>query len=81
LAFLGYNYRLGQIMGRNSVLGGTLEYGKIWGQTDVLDIEGYQTHGSVFLGFDSWLGLLMLGYGRSLDGASNLFIQLGYNQF
>ncbi|MBP7370410.1 MAG: patatin-like phospholipase family protein, partial [Arenimonas sp.] len=81
LAFVGYNYRLGQIMGRNSVVGGTLEYGKIWGQSDVINIEGYQTQGSVFLGFDSWLGLFMMGYGRSLDGASNWFIQLGHNQF
>ncbi len=81
LAFVGYNYRLGQLMGRNSVIGGTVEYGKIWGNTDVLDIEGYQTHGSVFLGFDSWLGLFMLGYGTSDEGASNWFIQLGHNQF
>jgi NTE family protein len=81
LAFIGYNYRIGQIMGRNSVVGGTLEYGKIWGQSDLINIDGYQTHGSIFLGFDSWLGLFMAGYGRSLDGASNWFIQLGHNQF
>ena len=81
LAFMGYNYRLGQLMGRNTVIGGTVEYGKIWGNTDTLDIEGYQTHGSIFLGFDSWLGLFMMGYGASTDGADNWFIQLGHNQF
>ncbi|MBP6534044.1 MAG: patatin-like phospholipase family protein [Arenimonas sp.] len=81
MAFLGYNYRIGQLMGRNTVVGGTLEYGRIWGQTDALQIEGYQTHGSAFLGFDSWLGLFLLGYARNTDGASNWFVTLGHNQF
>ncbi len=81
MAFVGYNYRIGQLMGRNTVIGGTLEYGKIWGQTDALQIEGYQTHASAFMGFDSWLGLFLLGYARETDGASNWFITLGHNQF
>lgn len=81
LAFLGYNYRIGRIMSRSSVVGGTVEYGKIWGATDTLQIEGYQTHASAFLGFDSWLGLFLLGYARSTDGASNWFVTLGHNQF
>jgi outer membrane protein assembly factor BamA len=81
MAFVGYNYRIGQLMGRNTVVGGTLEYGRIWGQTDTLQVEGYQTHGSAFLGFDSWLGLFLLGYARNTDGASNWFVTLGHNQF
>jgi len=81
MGFIGYNYRIGQLMGRNTVVGGTLEYGRIWGQTDALQVEGYQTHGSAFLGFDSWLGLFLLGYARSTDGASNWFVTLGHNQF
>ena len=81
MAFVGYNYRIGQLMGRNTVVGGTLEYGKIWGQTDALQVEGHQTHASAFLGFDSWLGLFLLGYARSTDGASNWFVTLGHNQF
>ncbi len=68
-------------MGRNSVIGGTLEYGKIWGEITNLDIEGFQTHGSVYFGFDSWLGLFMVGYGRGDNGASNWFMELGRNQF
>lgn len=81
MAFLGYNYQIGQLLRRATVVGGTVEYGKIWGESDTFDIEGYQTHGSVFLGFDSWLGLFLLGYGRSTDGASNWFVTLGHNQF
>lgn len=81
LAFLGYNYRIGQLLGRNTVLGGTVEYGRIWGESDAFEIEGYQTHLSAFLGFDSWLGLFLMGYARSTDGASNWFVTLGHNQF
>lgn len=81
MAFLGYNYRVGQLLKRSTVIGGTVEYGKIWGDADLSDIEGYQTHGSVFLGFDSWIGLFLLGYGRDTDGASNWFVTLGHNQF
>jgi NTE family protein len=81
LAFLGYNYRIGQLLKRNTVIGGTVEYGRIWGETDTTQIEGYQTHASAFLGFDSWLGLFLLGYARSTDGASNWFVTLGHNQF
>jgi NTE family protein len=81
MAFLGYNYRIGQLLKRNAVIGGTVEYGRIWGDTDTTQIEGYQTHGSAFLGFDSWLGLFLLGYARSTDGASNWFVTLGHNQF
>ncbi len=81
MAFVGYNYRIGQLMGRNTVIGGTLEYGKIWGRSDALQIEGYQTHASAFMGFDSWLGLFLLGYSRETDGASNWFVTLGHNQF
>jgi NTE family protein len=81
LGFVGYNYRLGQLMGRNSVIGGTLEYGKIWGDATRVDLDGYRAHASVYFGFDSWLGLFLVGYGRSEDGDSNLFLELGRNQF
>ena len=81
LAFIGYNYRLGQLLGRNSVIGGTLEYGKIWGESTNLDIQGFQAHGSVYFGFDSWLGLFILGYGQGDNGANNIFFELGRNQF
>jgi NTE family protein len=77
LAFLGYTYELGKVLGRSAVLGGTLERGRLWTSVLGFDYSDWQTHGSVYFGFDSWLGLLILGYGRSDDGASNVFIELG----
>ena len=76
LVFAGYNFELGKLLGRSLVLGGSLERGKIWYDNAVI-FDEYQTHGSVYLGFDSWIGLLMMGYGRSNDGDSNIFIELG----
>lgn len=82
LAYLGYTYELGRLLGRPAVLGGTLETGKIWFGEDLqgsgyTGFAGWQTHASVYFGFDSWLGLLIMGYGRSDAGEGNLFIELG----
>lgn len=77
LAYIGYTYELGKVLGRSAVLGGTVEYGKLWSEALGFNISNYQTHGSVYFGFDSWLGTLMVGYGRSTEGDSNLFIELG----
>jgi NTE family protein len=67
---------LGKLLGRSLVLGGSLERGRIW-YDSIVDFDTYQTHGSVYFGFDSWIGLLMLGYGHSNEGDSNIFIELG----
>jgi NTE family protein len=76
LAYLGYNYEFGKLFGRSAVLGGSLERGKIWYER-IAGFDAYQTHGSVYLGFDSWLGLLVMGYGRSNEDDHNFFIELG----
>jgi NTE family protein len=76
LVFAGYNFELGKLLGRPLVLGGSIERGKLW-YDSIIDFDTYQTHGSVYFGFDSWLGLLMMGYGQSNEGDSNFFIELG----
>ncbi len=77
IAYMGYTYELGKLMGRSAVLGGTVEFGKLWSDALGFSISAYQTHGSVYFGFDSWLGLLMFGYGQNTEGDSNIFIELG----
>lgn len=77
MAFLGYTYELGNLLGRSAVLGGSLERGRVWTSAFGFDYSDWQNHASVYFGFDSWLGLLIFGYGRSDDGASNVFIELG----
>lgn len=76
LLFLGYTYELGKLLNRSLVIGSTLEHGRIWfDETPQFDITG--THGSLYFGFDSWIGLLIMGYGRSDSGDSNVFFELG----
>ena len=81
LGFLGYTYELGRLLNRPAVLGSTIEYGKLWNSQNQFNDSSYQTHGSIYLGFDSWLGLLIMGYGRSVEGDSNVFIELGRARF
>ncbi len=77
MAYLGYTYELGKLLDRSAVLGGTLESGKLWSTTLGYTFNEYQTHASVYFGFDSWLGLLIMGYGHSTQGDSNFFVELG----
>lgn len=77
MLFLGYTYELGTVLGRSAVFGGSLEHGRLWTNAFGFDYSDWQTHASAYFGFDSWLGLLILGYGRSDEGDSNFFIELG----
>jgi NTE family protein len=77
MAYVGYTYELGKLLGRSVVLGGTVESGKLWSTAFGFNVSDYQTHGSAYFGFDSWLGLLIMGYGRSTQGDSNFFVELG----
>jgi NTE family protein len=77
LAYAGYTYELGRVVSRAAVLGGTLEYGYIWGQDQSLgDAEG-ELHGSIYFGFDSWLGPLQLGYGLREGGEGIFLLEFG----
>lgn len=77
MAYVGYTYELGKLLGRSAVLGGTVESGKLWSNALGFYVSDVQTHGSVYFGFDSWLGLLIMGYGRNTEGDSNFFLELG----
>ncbi|WP_161627313.1 patatin-like phospholipase family protein [Arenimonas composti] len=77
LAYGGYTYELGRVWNRAAVLGATLEYGKAWdllGDVDAIDPE---IHGSLYFGFDSWLGPLQLGYGIREGGEGIFLLELG----
>lgn len=77
LAFLGYTYQLGTVLGRSAQVGGTLEYGNAWQQRNDIDFDDGIFNGSLFIGFDSWIGPLIFGYGMKEGGDSVLFIELG----
>lgn len=77
LAYGGYTYELGRVLNRPAVLGATLEFGRTWSSgldfADGVD----ELHGSVYFGFDSWLGPLQLGYGLREGGEGIILLELG----
>ncbi|HEU0154037.1 MAG TPA: patatin-like phospholipase family protein [Arenimonas sp.] len=77
LVYGGYTYELGRVLSRPAVLGGTLEYGRSWATGGDLDGAEGELHGSIYFGFDSWLGPLQLGYGLRQGGDGIFLLELG----
>tara|TARA_R110000823_G_scaffold171736_9_gene304170 strand:+ start:5465 stop:7675 length:2211 start_codon:yes stop_codon:yes gene_type:complete len=61
-------------------LGGSLEYGGVWEDENDLFDDGI-TSGSIFLGADTPVGPLYLGYGNAEDGFHSIFFYLGRPPF
>ncbi|MNT28139.1 hypothetical protein D3C72_1638030 [compost metagenome] len=77
LGFVGYTYELGKVLGRSAQVGGTVEYGNAWQRRADMSLSDGIWNGSVFLGFDSWIGPLIFGMGFGEGGRNVLFIELG----
>lgn len=77
LAFAGYTYELGKVLGRSAQAGGTVEYGNAWQRRSDMSISDGIWNGSLFLGFDSWIGPLIFGIGMREGGHRVVFIELG----
>ena len=77
LVYSGYTYELGRVLSRPAVFGGTLEYGRTWATGGELDGAESELHGSLYFGFDSWLGPLQLGYGLRQGGEGIFLLELG----
>jgi len=76
LSMLGYRYRWGQGGLLPAYVGTTLEYGNAGERASDVYREGV-LNGSVYLGYDSPLGPLYLGYGWSEASSGLLFLRLG----
>ena len=77
LGFIGYTYELGRVLGRSAQVGGTLEYGNAWQQRGDMSLGDGIVNGSLFIGFDSWIGPLIFGMGMREGGKRVMFIELG----
>ncbi|MFY2763907.1 patatin-like phospholipase family protein [Arenimonas sp. MALMAid1274] len=77
LAYGGYTYELGRIFNRPAVFGGTLEYGQTWLANESMSDGEAEIHGSLYFGFDSWLGPLQFGYGLREGGEGIFLLELG----
>lgn len=77
LLMLGYSYQLAELFGRSATVGGTLEYGNAWERRSRMSFSDAILNGSLYVGFDSWIGPLMLGYGQREGGHGVLFLEVG----
>lgn len=58
-------------------LGGSLEYGNVFEDTDDIKIDDMLVGASLFLGADTYLGPMYLGYGYTEGGSHALFLLVG----
>ena len=58
-------------------VGGSMEWGGFWQTRDAVDIDGMQTAGSLFIGADTFLGPVFLGYGRAQGGHDSFYLTFG----
>lgn len=73
----GYSYQLAELFGRSASVGMTLEYGNAWERRSNMSFAEGILNGSVYVGFDSWLGPLMFGYGLREGGEGVVFLEIG----
>ncbi|UXI69318.1 patatin-like phospholipase family protein [Tahibacter amnicola] len=57
--------------------GASLEAGGIWDKRSAIDLDGVVGAGSLFMGVDTFLGPIFLGYGRAEGGTSSIYLSFG----
>jgi NTE family protein len=73
-------YRMGEAprgLGRSWYAGASLEAGNAWGRRADIDAGSLKKAASVFIGLDSILGPLYLGWGHTFGGDSAFYLFLG----
>jgi outer membrane translocation and assembly module TamA len=59
-------------------LGVSAEAGNVWDQNEKIDADDFIYGGSLYLGTDTIMGPVALGYGANDDGANSVYFYLGY---
>jgi NTE family protein len=75
-----YRRRIGDLnesFGTGIYAGASLEAGNVWKRADGRSANGLITAGSLFVGVDSKLGPIYLGYGRSGNNHSTVYLYIG----
>jgi NTE family protein len=82
LVALIYQYNLRQnLFGQTKLpfyLGVSAEAGNVWGQAQAIDVDDMLLAGSVYLGTDTKMGPVALGYGHSESNEASVYFFLGY---
>ena len=74
----GYSYEIGKLLGREAVAGALLEYGNAWQRRPDMSLGDAQLNGSVYVGFDSWIGPILFGTGAREGGEHTVFFEVGH---
>ena len=61
----------------NFYLGGSLETGNVWTKGEDIDFDTLRLAGSVFIGYDMFLGPLYVAIGHADEGNTAFYIYLG----
>lgn len=80
LGVVTYRRRIGDLdesFGTGVYAGASLEAGNVWKRPDGTSAHGVITSGSLYVGVDSKLGPIYLGYGRSEGGRSTVYLYIG----
>lgn len=72
-----YLYKIGDFNLLPTYIGGTLELGNVWEEKDQMDFDNAILAGSIFLGMDTFLGPVYLGYGKAEGNHQALYFYLG----
>jgi NTE family protein len=68
---------LNESFGTGIYAGASLEVGNVWKRLDGTSAHGVMTSGSLYLGVDSKLAPIYLGWGRSEGGRSTVYLYIG----
>ncbi|MFO1350500.1 MAG: BamA/TamA family outer membrane protein [Gammaproteobacteria bacterium] len=77
LAYYKKIAQLGGTFGGNVYAGGALELGNVWNAVADIDADHLKGSVSAFIGADTLLGPLYLGYGVASDGENSFYLMLG----
>jgi NTE family protein len=77
LASLIYMRRVVDVKLAKTYVGGSLEAGNVWQDSNDISLNNLIYAGSAFVGVDTPIGPLYLGYGRSDTDEGSLYLYLG----
>jgi NTE family protein len=81
LASVGYYRRLGSdqtsLLGTSIYVGGSIETGGVWFESDDISSDSLQTAGSIFAGIDSPIGPIYFAYGHAEGGVNSIYLSIG----
>ena len=77
LLLLSYMRRIGNFNLMPTYIGASLESGNVWQNEDDIGFDSLVTSGSVFIGVDSLLGPIYLGYGMAENSNDSFYFYLG----